>query len=148
MISGSIGSTRSGRYTLVPRCRASRSSGLFERTKCDTSAMCTPSRQWPFSIRSSEMASSKSRASTGSIVMLLQVNEHRGAAGGVERAIGGDEYVKLAIGVGQRFGRTDEAKPGLRAAEEAGDVVRQFVLAGFLGGLTARVGHAVRARAV
>ena len=30
--------------------------------------MCTPSRQWPLSSLSSEMASSKSRASTGSIV--------------------------------------------------------------------------------
>ena len=41
------------------------------RTKCDTSAMWTPSRQWPLSSRSSEMASSKSRASTGSMVTIV-----------------------------------------------------------------------------
>ena len=71
MISGSIGITRSGRYTLVARSCASRSSGVFGCTKCDTSAMCTPSSQWPLSSRSSEIASSKSRASTGSIVMIV-----------------------------------------------------------------------------
>ena len=37
-----------------------------------TSAMCTPSRQWPLSSRSSEIASSKSRASAGSIVMMVR----------------------------------------------------------------------------
>ena len=54
-----------------PRSRASPSSGEPAGTKCATSAMCTPSRQWPLSSCSSEIASSKSRASTGSMVTIV-----------------------------------------------------------------------------
>ncbi len=61
MISGSIGRTRPGRYTLLPRARASRSRGVPSGTKCETSAICTPSVHVPSLCFSSEIASSKSR---------------------------------------------------------------------------------------
>ena len=42
--------------------------------------MWTPSIQWPLSMRSSEIASSKSRASIGSIVMIVELGEIAAAA--------------------------------------------------------------------
>ena len=41
---GSIGITRSTRYTLVPRFNASLSNGEYSVTYSDTSAICTPSK--------------------------------------------------------------------------------------------------------
>ena len=55
----------------MPRWCASRSRAVRGRTKCATSAMWTPSRQCPLSSCSNEMASSKSRASTGSMVTIV-----------------------------------------------------------------------------
>ena len=69
-------------------CSASRSSGDRGRTKCDTSAICTPSRQCPFGNRSSEIASSKSRASTGSIVMTVSRGQIESRPRGSLRRIG------------------------------------------------------------
>ena len=66
--SGSIGTTLSTRYTLVERRYASLSRGLPGVTKCETSAMWTPSTLLPFLSVSSESASSKSRAIAGSHV--------------------------------------------------------------------------------
>ena len=65
--SGSIGSTAPGTYTLVPRLTASRSSRPPGRTYAVTSAMWTQTRTRSPS-RRAEIASSKSRASSGSIV--------------------------------------------------------------------------------
>ena len=68
--SGNIGMTCWGRYTLVARRRASASSGPPGLAKCPTSAMWTVSTQcFVFGSISTETASSKSRASTGSMVM-------------------------------------------------------------------------------
>ena len=67
-VSGSIGRTRSGKYTLKERLYASVSSAPPGSTKCETSAMCTPSVTRPRPALSSESASSKSRALAGSHV--------------------------------------------------------------------------------
>ena len=64
---GSIGSTLPGRYTEHPRHAASRSIAVPAGTKAETSAMCTSTRSPPAS-RWTVIASSKSRASGGSIV--------------------------------------------------------------------------------
>ncbi len=57
--SGSIGSTRSAKYTLVPRSIASRSSGDPSVTYSATSAICTK-RRYPSAFFITEIASSKS----------------------------------------------------------------------------------------
>mmetsp|Transcript_25385 Transcript_25385/g.60376 ORF Transcript_25385/g.60376 Transcript_25385/m.60376 type:complete len:201 (-) Transcript_25385:1823-2425(-) len=65
---GSMGSTRCTRYTLVDRCEATSSSGVWGLTKCETSAMWTPIRRRPPGSASTLRASSRSRAVRGSIV--------------------------------------------------------------------------------
>ena len=71
-VSGSIGTTRSGKYTELPRSLASRSNGLPGRTYQDTSAIATSRCQPPLFFGSescsAQTASSKSRASEPSMV--------------------------------------------------------------------------------
>ena len=78
--SGSIGSTAPGTYTLVARRRASRSSAESSATYADTSAMWTQTRTLASSSRSAEIASSKSRAVTGSIVNVTRSRRSRRGA--------------------------------------------------------------------
>ena len=70
--SGSIGTTRSGKYTELPRSLASLSSGLPGRTYQDTSAIatirCQPPSFFGSGSCSAQTASSKSRASAPSMV--------------------------------------------------------------------------------
>ncbi len=70
-ICGSIGMVRSTRYTLVARSRASVSSALPGFTKNETSAMWTPTSNFPSESCRTERASSKSLASKGSMVQVL-----------------------------------------------------------------------------
>lgn len=74
---GSIGITLSTRYTLVALSRASVSRAVFTLTYSETSAMCTKSRYPLPSIFSIDIASSRSLASSPSIVMVLSVRKSR-----------------------------------------------------------------------
>ena len=67
---GSIGATRPGTYVENARPAAPRSSGEPGATKCETSAMCTHARM-PSASRTTEIASSKSFAVSGSIVKVV-----------------------------------------------------------------------------
>jgi hypothetical protein len=57
------------------------------------------------------------------VAMLLQLDENRVAARRVERAVGGNEDIQLAVGLRRRVGRADEAESGLGAAKDAGNVI-------------------------
>ena len=65
---GNIGKMVCTRYVVVPRSLASASSGVSGLTKCDTSAMCTPTFRQPSGKTWTLSASSKSRAVGGSML--------------------------------------------------------------------------------
>ena len=63
-----MGMTRCTRYTLVALSAALASKAEPGGMKCETSAMCTPTRQLPPGRLSTDNASSKSRAVGGSML--------------------------------------------------------------------------------
>lgn len=83
---------------LVLRVRASSSRGVPARTKCATSAMCTPTRQPPPpGSGSTDSASSRSRAVNGSMLQILMQQSGAMGVGTSGRLISGFET--------DRFGR-------------------------------------------